>query len=90
MFSTPLVKMHKKRGAFGHNFLLCVFVTKIHAKNRQKCLFTNRKVCGIIIMLSAAPTPTASRTIAFAKAEYQSYDMFYRSSKPIVLLFFCV
>ena len=87
MISSLLWNVHKKQGDFGVNFLLCVFVTKICAKNRQKCLFTNPKVCGIIILLSAAPTPAASRTIVFVKAKYQSYDIFHRPANPVVLLF---
>ena len=83
-----LFKMYKKRGVFGVKFLLCVFLTKIDVKNRQKCYFTNRNGCCIIIVLSAAPTPTASRTIAFVKAEYQSYDIFHRRAIPVVLFYF--
>ena len=39
-------------------------------------------------MLSAAPTQAASRTIAFVKAKYQSYDIFHRPADPVVLFIF--
>ena len=41
-----------------------------------------------MIVLSAAPTPAASRTIAFVLAKYQSYDIFHRPANPVVLFLF--
>jgi len=56
--SVRVVLFSKQFGVFGGIFLLCVSIlTKFSTKNRLKWIFTKFAFGGIIIMLSAAPTP---------------------------------
>ena len=74
-FRELCIKSHKKQ-LFLPVFFYCVsFCTKISTKNRTKWIFTKRKFQGIILKLSAAPTPQRHAQLSLLSAEYQSYDI---------------
>ena len=56
-FAACRVKVNKKSLLFSMFFYNVSFLTKISTKNRTKWIFTNHAFRGIILKLSAAPTP---------------------------------
>ena len=74
-FLTFEAKSHKKIVFLVSFFYSVSFLTNFLTKNRIKWIFTNPVFCGIILKLSAAPTPQRHAQLTTELAEYQAYDI---------------
>ena len=81
-------KSNKKIDFFVVFFYSVSFLTKILTKNRTKWIFTNSTFQGIILRLSAAPTPQRHAQRIYTSAKYQAYDISTHDGTRLCFFYF--